>query len=444
MSAQALPHRRSEPDARWGQVARWGVTVAATAVSTYALDAVATAFGFLLAASALLRDVDHTLLLGFLAGTYVLWWAGLRVNLEANWRLLEATGTSTNVLSKAAYDLVKRRTGSVRARRLASAIGYGATELAKEVPYYAGAVGAAVLSDSVSSHDAVVFLGGANLGAAVYELGLARITRAILRLRQGPSYASFDSDWVPKEYLAEYYDEVKPDELHTIAFFVDAMKQVEPGEPVLLFGVGPTLHHVFLAAGKVSEIHLADYLQANLDELERWMERDAGAHDWRAFVRYTLQCEGIASPTDEQVCEREDLTRAKITRLLRADARLADPLGEPNAGRYRTVISAYCADSATGDRATWEAYMRNIGALVRPGGVLITAALRRCRGYLVGGKPFPSADVDEGDLRAVLEPRFDCGSGSIRALDLAEHEAQGYSGIVLGWARRRAEPAAVA
>jgi hypothetical protein len=72
---------------------------------------------------------------------------------------------------------------------------------------------------------------------------------------------------VPEEYLAEYYHEVKPDELQTIAFLVAAMEQVEPGEPILLFGVGPTLHHVFLAAGKASEIHLADYLQTNLDEI---------------------------------------------------------------------------------------------------------------------------------------------------------------------------------
>ena len=165
---------------------------------------------------------------------------------------------------------------------------------------------------------------------------------------------------------------------------------------------------------------------------------------WRAFVRYTLVCEGTAFPTDEQLREREDVTRAKITRLLRADARHPDPLGEPNARPYGAVISAYCADSATGDRATWEAYMSTIAGLVRPEGVLITAALRRCRRYLVGGKPFPSADVDEDDLRAVLEAEFDRAGGSIQAWDLAEHEAQGYSGIVLGWARRRAHPAAAA
>ena len=101
------------------------------------------------------------------------------------------------------------------------------------------------------------------------------------------------------------------------------------------------------------------------------------------------------------------------------------------------MVSAYCADSATADRATWEAYMRHIAGLVEPGGVFITAALRRSRSYLVGGKRFPSADVDEHDLRAVLEPDFDCDDGAIQVREVPEHARLGYSGIVLACARRR-------
>jgi hypothetical protein len=174
------------------------ITFAATAVSTYALDAVATAGGLLLIWSRSLDGVDSRFLIAFLAASYVLWGAGLRVNLNANWALLEATGTSTNALSKAAYDLVTSRTKRLRARRIAAGIGYVSTELGKELPYYAGAIGAALASDSISSNDAIIFLGGANLGAAVYEFGLGRLTRFFLRVRS--SHASFDTDWVPKEF----------------------------------------------------------------------------------------------------------------------------------------------------------------------------------------------------------------------------------------------------
>jgi hypothetical protein len=168
---------------RASRVKRWAVTLAATAVSMYALDAVATAAGLALAASHVLLGLDQVLLLSFLAATYVVWGAGLSVNLKANWALLEDTGTSTNALSKALYDLARARTESLRVRKLGAAIGYVGTELAKEAPYYAGAFGAAIASNSVSSKDALIFLAGANLGAAAYEYGLARATRVFLDLR---------------------------------------------------------------------------------------------------------------------------------------------------------------------------------------------------------------------------------------------------------------------
>jgi NNMT/PNMT/TEMT family len=409
----------------------WALTVAATAVSTYALDAVATAAGVLLVASGLLGGLGRWQALVLVAASYVAWGAGLRMSLRANWSLLEQTGVSTNALSKAAHDLTKLRTASVRARRLASSSGYVATELAKEVPYYAGAFGLAAASDSVSTADALVFLIGSGFAAAAYEYGLARLTRSVLRRPR--ACASIDTDWVPGEYLADYYREVEPDERETIAYFVEAMRHTEPGRPVLLFGVGPTLHHVFLAAGTASELHLADYLPANLIEIARWIDREPGAHDWRPFVRYTLECEGIADPTEEQITRREELTRTKITRLVQADAHRTEPVAD----RYATVISAYCADSATGEHATWRTFMQHISGRVRPGGVFITSALRCCRSYVVGGKHFPSANVDEHDLHAVLQPSFE--SGSIEVRELAAHEAQGYSSIVLAWRRRRME-----
>ena len=410
---------------------QWLVTIAATAVSTYALDAVATAAGVILVASVLLRGLDHAFLLLFLASTYALWGVGLRVNLKANWALLENTGTSLNLLSKPAYDLVKLRTRSVRSRRIASAVGYVGTEAAKEAPYYAGAFGAALLSDSVSSNDALIFLGGANLGAAAYEYGIAHVIRALLYRGDAPAYASFESDWVPSEYLADYYSVVESDERQTIDFFVEAIAESEPSEPVLFFGVGPALHHVFLAANKASEIHLGDYLQENLCEIERWIEHHTRAHDWRPFVRYTLECEGLVAPSETEIIQREELTRGKITRLLKVDLRRPNPLGELDTPLYGTVISAYCADSATADRDSWETYMKRIAGLVRPGGTLITAALRHSRGYLVGGKMFPSASIDENNLREVLEPYFAPQNLTIEVCELAEFASKGYSSIVL-------------
>jgi hypothetical protein len=159
----------------------WSVSLAATVASTYALDAIAAATGTVLVATGWCAGLDTPILVALLVVSYAAWGLGLRANLGANWALLTATGTSTNILSKAAYDLARRQSTGTRVPRLAAALGYIGTELAKEIPYYAGAFGAAAATEAVTSNGALVFLIGANLGAAAYEYGLARATAAFVR-----------------------------------------------------------------------------------------------------------------------------------------------------------------------------------------------------------------------------------------------------------------------
>ena len=219
---------RSVLPSRHRALTAWMITLAATAASTYALDAVATASGVLLVTSQLLSGLDYPLVLAFLAATYVLWGVALRANLGANWLLLRRTGASTNALSKAAFELTKQR--GTRAQWVAAGAGYVATELAKEAPYYAAAFGAAAVSDPISSNDALLFLAGTNLGAAAYEYVLARLTRRFLRRAR---WASFDTDWVPREYLADYHRVLEPDERAAAGALV-----ADPGQHVAVGHAG--------------------------------------------------------------------------------------------------------------------------------------------------------------------------------------------------------------
>ena len=157
-------------------VARWVITGAATAGSALALDVTASAVGVLLVATHVLQAAPFAVILAVLAATYGLWAAGLRANVVANGHLLEATATSTNVLSKLLFDVARRRSWSPRAARTASAVGYVMLEAAKEVPYYVGVFGSALLTDHVDAAEAFIFLAGTNLGAASYETVLAHLT----------------------------------------------------------------------------------------------------------------------------------------------------------------------------------------------------------------------------------------------------------------------------
>ena len=160
---------------------RWTATLAASAATTYALDFVATSAGVLVVTSGLLSGMDQGMALLLLLASYVAWGAGLWAILRVNWDLIQHTGASTNLLSKAAHDIAARWTSNTRWRRVATDAGYITTEVAKEAPYYLGAAGAALFTDSISAVDAIVFLAGANVGAAAYEFALARGMRFFVR-----------------------------------------------------------------------------------------------------------------------------------------------------------------------------------------------------------------------------------------------------------------------
>jgi hypothetical protein len=170
--------------------AAWWASALATGLSTYVLEVIATASGVALAATGTLAGLSHGWLVAVLVASYAAWGLGLRVNLRANASLLAETGMSTNVLSKAAYDLTRGLTDSQRAWRWAATTGYVGTEVLKEAPYYAGAFGLAALADPITSSQAVIFLVGSNIGAMLYEYGLARLTRRFLHRRASARVAS--------------------------------------------------------------------------------------------------------------------------------------------------------------------------------------------------------------------------------------------------------------
>jgi hypothetical protein len=73
--------------------------------------------------------------------------------------------------------------------------------------------------------------------------------------------------------------------------------------------------------------------------------------------------------------------------------------------------------------------------------VYAAAGQRHDRRYRAGAA---RGRVAPRQMRRPERRRTVAKKASTQAWDLAEHEAQGYSGIVLGWARRRAHRAAAA
>jgi hypothetical protein len=258
-----------------------------------------------------------------------------------------------------------------------------------------------------------------------------RDTRGILPFPPAKDWQEFD----PKAYLREYYSDLETENSALVQFFVDVYKTIPNASSLLDFGGGPTIYSLIGAVNKVKEIHICDYLEANLSEILQWLRGDKNAFDWQPFVSATLTLEKDRPCTPSDIAEREEQLRKRITRLSRCNARLNPPL-PGSVHKYDVVLSTFCAESATDNRQHWRTFMFNIASLVRPGGKFITSALKGAHSYSVGRKIFPAVNLDEADfawglITAGCKPE----SIYIRSIP-ADRPSRYYQGLMLATAEK--------
>ncbi len=248
-------------------------------------------------------------------------------------------------------------------------------------------------------------------------------------------FASFDEDWSPEAYLDDYYLEVQPDEQATMRFLSEAAALVGDVPLLLEFGCGPTVHHLLPFAGRTDEIHVADYLDRNLDAVRRWVDGSPEAWDWTPFTEITLQHE-LGRPAEAwELREREALTRERLTTFHLADARRRQPLGI--ARRYPAVLCCFCPDSITDDLDEWRRCTENVASLVAPGGWFVLTALHEAASYRVGHEHFPSSGVTADELADVLH-----GSGfsrlgtTIVTAEAGDDDGHGFESVLLSVSRK--------
>jgi hypothetical protein len=251
-------------------------------------------------------------------------------------------------------------------------------------------------------------------------------------------------EWRAHDDFETYYGEVVlPDEQQVLDYQLQALAS-EPSKfgRALEYGCGPTLHRSIAAAGYVFRIDMADWLPDNLLAIRRWLRAGAGNADWNRFTRFILAREGrgaYAGAIERRRIERrEALTRKAIRHLYLSDARHPYPLGLERVGFYDLVVSGFCLDAVSRDKAVWRDCMRNVLATLRGGGLLVLHALHRCTGYRVANRLFPGADLSVDDLfRSLLANGFVRSTIDIRFASCPENAVYGYSGILMASGRRR-------
>ncbi len=253
----------------------------------------------------------------------------------------------------------------------------------------------------------------------------------------------FDFNVVPnfaRDYLSTYYCQAPTqDEQAVIAFLASHYRRIPATSWAIEIGCGPTVHHVLPLAPYVSEIHMADYLPENLEQVRLWRDRAPGAHEWQDYTALTLALEGREA-TPAAVARREAETRAKISRFRHCDLKMDSPLETSDV--YPVVACFYCVENIGVTTAEWTRVMRRVAALTAPGGYLFLSALNQTEFYVVRSADgrlnrLPAAYLTEDDFRQILPTLgFDAGATIVESRSFTGQEREGVNGVVLVAARK--------
>ena len=251
-----------------------------------------------------------------------------------------------------------------------------------------------------------------------------------------------------RDYLFTFYSHgPTPDEAAVFDFLVCHYPRIKSQRCMIEVGCGPAIHHALPAVPFVSEIHMADYLEQNLEHIRAWKDGRSDASDWRGFTALTLKLEG-RSFDEEDIVLRECELRNKISSLLGCDLRQDSPLGHqvqyPVVGCFYCTEVVGCTDVTSAGKEEWKRVMGRLSNLVAPAGYLFLSAVKESCFYALyspDGKTrrLPVTFLTEQDFRDTLPALgFDMRETIVESRDFTGQEKEGLHGVILVVARKLA------
>ncbi|NXS31041.1 PNMT methyltransferase, partial [Pomatostomus ruficeps] len=173
------------------------------------------------------------------------------------------------------------------------------------------------------------------------------------------------------------------------------------GRTLIDVGSGPTIYQLLSACDHFEEIVATDYLAVNREELGQWARGEPGAFDWSPFIQHVCKIEGRGyGGTKRARGERRGAPGGG--RILPIDVHRPEPLGAPLRPPADALLSAFCLEAVSPDRAAFVRALAHVGNLLRPGGhALLLGALGESF-YLAGPARLPVVPLQESDVREAL------------------------------------------
>lgn len=253
----------------------------------------------------------------------------------------------------------------------------------------------------------------------------------------------------PIEYLKHYYSVIDRESEIMLAFLAKVQNKYNFNNTTILdFGCGPTIYAIISLSPACASIHMSDYLESNLEQIEWWLKGNERAFNWDRFIQRSLELEKVLQsenagninpiPVSQLEIEvRAATIRNKITKLVYGDARKSEPIGVEGTNHYDVLVIAFCLEAIAKDALEWQQLLYNVSTMLKSGGLLIIFLLTESTAYRINEQYFTTTYISEqAFVNALLNVGYMKNSIEIELVDATNPGANSYTGAILATARK--------
>jgi len=239
----------------------------------------------------------------------------------------------------------------------------------------------------------------------------------------------------PRRYLEENFIRPNEEDLFALDFIVSALARLPDNLRTLEFGAGPALYAVIALARKAKYLHVCDYVPANLDEIQLWLDGSPDAFGWRDYIELVLHLEGSpATPTS--IDERSTRMREMVQQVSVCDAHNTGEI-LTRYGQYDLISAMHCTDVAAKDFEEWVTILAGLCEINTPQGWLLLGITTGSTVYTENDVPFPCLDLTAEDVKnGLARAGYNQATLLLGAYQFSPEHVREYSGMILSLAQK--------
>ncbi|PAV79200.1 hypothetical protein WR25_18159 isoform B [Diploscapter pachys] len=198
---------------------------------------------------------------------------------------------------------------------------------------------------------------------------------------------SFMTTFSTDAYLEDFYTKVEDPAMQMVLKFLPLIAcRIGSIDRLLDFGAGPTIHVAATFRDYAKELHLADYLPQNREELIAWKE-NRSRFDWSTPLKMILTQEGSAW---EQLQEMITRTRNKVHGIYHCDCFQNPSVDCPSHlhGTFDVIVTIFCVEYCCNSYEEYKNAIKNIAGQIKSGGHFIMGGILEETWCSFGGRKF--------------------------------------------------------